>query len=63
LYPGLRVNSRSIGIEHEEWYAYPAGATNSREIEDHGPYNDAVYATNAFILKKLEAYTGKNFKV
>lgn len=61
-YPGLGVNDRSIGIEHEEWYAAPAGARRFREIEDHGPYNDAVYATDAFILKKLEIYTGKNFK-
>jgi hypothetical protein len=62
-YPGLRVNPRSIGIQHEEWFAFPAGARQMRLIEDQGPYNDAVYAVNAFILKKLAAYTGNNFAV
>ena len=62
LYPGLTINDRSIGIQHEEWYLFPEGATEVEPLRDQGSYNDAVYVTNAFILKKLESWTGNDFK-
>jgi hypothetical protein len=56
------VNDYSIGIEHEEWYIRLLNNGRSpREIEDHGPYTDAQYAIDAFIIKKLEAYTGLSY--
>ena len=60
----LGINDKSIGIEHEEWYAapvHPASRDRFREIQDHGPYSEETYACDAFILKKLQAYTGQSF--
>lgn len=63
----LHINDHSIGIEHEEWMAAPAPSrghrveTNFREIEDHGPYSEETYSCDAFILKKLAAYTGYDY--
>ncbi len=66
-YTGLGVNDHSIGIEHEEWFAAPAPSRGHpieprfREIEDHGPYSEEQFACDAFILKKLSAYTGRDY--
>lgn len=56
------INDASIGIEHEEWYAnLLRDNRRPREIEDHGPFTEAQYAVDAFIIKKLESYTGETF--
>jgi hypothetical protein len=52
------VNNLSIGIEHEGW----AARTNieNRRIDstrDWGPYSEEQFANDAFIIKKLTAYT------
>lgn len=57
------ANDYSIGIEHEEWFIRRDAETRIRRIEDHGPYSEEQYTIDAFILKKLEAYTGQNFRV
>lgn len=55
------INDASIGIEHEEWMLRQTTEMRIRSIEDHGPYSEQQYAIDAFILKKLEAYTGNTF--
>lgn len=58
-------NDYSIGIEHEEWFRRSFDSNGRpiplRDIQDQGPFSEAQYAVDAFILKKLEAYTGKSF--
>lgn len=55
------INQKSIGINHEEWYYDNQGTGKLREIEDHGPYSEQQYVLDAFILKKLEVYTGDKY--
>lgn len=55
------VNQKSIGINHEEWYYDNQGNGELRSVEDHGPYSEQQYVLDAFILKKLEAYTGDKY--
>ena len=66
-YQDLGINAHSIGIEHEEWMAAPAPSRGHsverrfREIQDHGPYSEETYSCDAFIMKKLGAYTGRDY--
>jgi hypothetical protein len=55
------INEKSIGINHEEWYYDNAGTGELRSVEDQGPYSEQQYVLDAFLLKKLEAYTGDKF--
>lgn len=55
------INDASIGIEHEEWMVRSSQSSKIRSIEDHAPYSEQQYAVDAFIIKKLEAYTGETF--
>ena len=55
------INQKSIGINHEEWYYDNQGTGELRSVEDHGPYSEQQYVLDAFLLKKLEVYTGDKF--
>ena len=55
------INDFAVGIEHEMWSIKQPNKKVPRFIIDQGPFSQAQYAVNAFILKKLEAYTGNSF--
>lgn len=54
-------NDYSIGIEFEEWYLAQRPGV-AREIQDHGPFSEEQFTIAAFVLRKLEAYTGQQFR-
>ena len=60
---GLKVgiNDNAIGIEHEEWMTKSPNKTHVRDLIDQGPFSEQQYALDAFVIKKLEAYTEKSF--
>lgn len=57
----LRVNAHSIGIEHEGWKALQPGKTRFETVVDQGPFSEEQLAIDAFIIRKLMAYTGHNY--
>lgn len=60
---GVAANNASIGIEHEEWFVRPENNPRGHldSITDHGPFSEEQYTIDAFILRKLESYTGQTF--
>lgn len=55
------IKRRSIGIEHEMWHVLREGRRLTLP-DDQAPFSEEMYAIDAFILKKLEAFTGSDFK-
>jgi len=51
----------SLGIEHEEYYVKKSPGSQRAYILDHAPYGMETFVADAYIIKKLQAYTGLTF--